>query len=180
MLAETVAEIAFRPVTAADYPLIRSWLEEPHVRLWWGAPDEELDSIRAMVEGRDTTRPFIFEEGGRPVGYIQYWFVGHHQKAPWTEAHPWLTALPSEAMGIDISIGDPARLSQGLGPAALTAFVRRLLAEGFETLIIDPDPTNLRAVRAYHKAGFRPVPHLEGRTGDELIMHYHPEGNATP
>ena len=38
----------------------------------------------------------------------------------------------------------------------------------------DPDPASLRAVRAYRKAGFRPVPTLPGRTGDVPIMQYDP------
>ncbi len=179
MPAEPGSGISFRPVTAADYPLLRSWLEAPHVRAWWGPADEELDKIRAKVEGRDSTRPFIIEEHGKPVGYIQYWLVGPHQTAPWTEAHPWLTELPSDAIGIDLSIGDPSRLSQGVGSTALALFVRQRQAEGHANIFIDPDPGNTRAIRAYTKAGFRPVPHLEGRTGDELIMQFHSRANAT-
>jgi RimJ/RimL family protein N-acetyltransferase len=38
--------------------------------------------------------------------------------------------------------------------------------------VIDPDPENRRAVRAYEKAGFRAIPRLVGRTGDTLIMQY--------
>ncbi len=57
--------------------------------------------------------------------------------------------------------------------------MRRLRGEGHETIIIDPDPANTRAVRAYAKAGFRPVPHLEGRTQDTLIMQHHPEATPT-
>jgi len=30
-----------------------------------------------------------------------------------------------------------------------------------------------RAVRAYSRAGFRPIPQLERRPGDVLIMQYH-------
>ena len=176
MPATVSAGIGFRPVTAADYPLLRAWLEEPHVSQWWGPADEAIESIRAKVEGRDTTRPFIIEENGRPVGYIQYWFVGHHQNAPWTDKRPWLTELPSDAVGIDLSIGDPTRLSQGVGSTALVLLVARLRAEGYTNIFIDPDPANTRAVRAYAKAGFRIVPRLEGRTGAELIMQFSPQG----
>jgi aminoglycoside 6'-N-acetyltransferase len=174
--ADTVSGIGFRPVTEADFPILRAWLEEPHVRAWWGPPDEEIAKITAKVEGRDSTRPFIIEEHGKPVGYIQYWFVGPHQTPPFTDDHPWLTELPSDAVGIDLSIGDPARLSQGIGSTALALMVEKLRAEGYDNIFIDPDPANTRAVRAYTKAGFRPVPHLEGRTGDELIMQFSPQG----
>ena len=173
------AAIGFRPVGAEDYALLRAWLGEPHIRAWWGDPEEELGFIRDMVEGRDTTRPFVIELDGSPVGYIQVWHIGHHQNAAWLGDHPWLAELPPDAVGVDLSIGDAARLSQGIGSAALAAFARRLLTEGHQTIVIDPDPDNARAVRAYAKAGFRPIPHLEGRTGDALIMQYHPNANGT-
>jgi len=165
-------EIGFVPVEPAHYPLLHRWLREPHIQEWWGDPDEELGFIRDMVEGRDTTRPFLITLDAVPVGYIQYWFIGHHQNAQWVENHPWLLELPSETVGVDLSIGIADKISRGLGSAALAAFVARLRGEGHETIIIDPDPGNARAVRAYTKAGFRPLPHLEGRTGDALIMQH--------
>jgi len=60
-------------------------------------------------------------------------------------------------VGVDLSIGDEASLSKGYGSLALRAFVRMLREQGHDTIIIDPDPRNLRAVRAYEKAGFLPV-----------------------
>ena len=78
-------------------------------------------------------------------------------------------------MSGSFSIGDAALLSRGVGSAALAAFTRRLHDEGHRTIVIDPDPANARAVRAYEKAGFRPVPRLEGRTDDALIMQHHPD-----
>ncbi|WP_127520647.1 GNAT family N-acetyltransferase [Mesorhizobium sp. Z1-4] len=171
--------ISFKPVTAGDYGLLREWLNRPHMREWWGEPETELGYIVDMVEGRDTTRPFLIMLGGEPVGYIQYWFVGHHQDEQWLNESPWLTELPKETVGVDLSIGDPDRLSAGIGTAALTAFVAMLRAEGFHEIIIDPDPDNRRAVRAYEKAGFLPIPELEGRTDDVLLMRYAQKPNET-
>ncbi len=170
-------QISFLPVAPEHYPLLSRWLEAPHVREWWGDPEEELGFIRDMVEGRDTTRPFLIALDGALVGYIQVWFVGHHQNESWIRDHPWLAELPAETVGVDLSIGEAGLLSQGIGSAALATFVRRLLDEGHKSIIIDPDPGNRRAIRAYMKAGFRPIPHLEGRTGDVLIMHYDPKTN---
>ena len=172
-------QIRFVPVESEHYPLLRKWLREPHVREWWGDAEEELGFIRDMVEGRDSTRPFLIAVEGSPTGYIQYWFVGHHQNEPWIKDNPWLLELPSETIGVDLSIGCPDRLSQGIGSAALAAFVAMLCREGYSTIIIDPDRNNDRAVRAYTKAGFRPVPHLEGRTGDVLIMQHDPNATET-
>ena len=169
-----IPPIGFTPVALEHYPLIRAWLELPHVRQWWGDPDEELGHIKDMVEGRDTTRPFLMTIEGRPVGYIQYWFIGHHQNETWIKDHPWLEELPSETVGVDLTIGDPALLSRGIGSEALRRFVATLRELGHDTIIIDPDPANVRAVRAYEKAGFVPIPDLLGRTGDDvLIMQHH-------
>ena len=169
----------FRPMTMADLPLMRRWLEAPHVREWWGEPDTELGYIRDMIEGRDTTRPFIFSAGGEPAGYIQYWFIGHHQNATWIADYPWLAELPADAVGVDLSIGDPNKLALGLGSGALRAFAEDLARQGHRTIIIDPDPANRRAVRAYEKAGFRAIPRLLGKTGDTLIMQFQSSENGT-
>jgi RimJ/RimL family protein N-acetyltransferase len=170
-------DIAFRPVSRADLPMLAEWLERPHWREWWGDPATELGFIADMVEGRDTTRPYIFLRTGTPCGYIQLWYIGPHQTPEWAEENPWLMELPADAVGVDLSIADEQELSRGLGSAALRAFARELAARGFETIVIDPDPANLRAVRAYRKAGFRPVPHLEGRTQGVLIMQFQSDHN---
>jgi RimJ/RimL family protein N-acetyltransferase len=166
------ARYDFDAMTISDLPLMRRWLEQPHVREWWGAPETELGYIRDMIEGRDTTRPFIFSVDGKAVGYIQYWFIGHHQNETWIADHPWLAELPSEAVGVDLTIGEEELLSCGIGSTVLRAFTQRLVADGHRIIIIDPDPANSRAVRAYEKAGYRAIPRLFGRTGDTLIMQY--------
>ena len=167
----------FRPFVHDDLPLMRTWLERPHIREWWGDPETELGYIRDMIEGRDTTQPFIFSADGEPVGYIQYWFIGHHQNADWITEHPWLAELPADAVGVDLSIGEPGKMARGIGSDVLRTFAEQLADDGHRTIIIDPDPANGRAVRAYEKAGFRPVPHLVGKTGDTLIMQYDLKGN---
>ena len=169
--------IDFIAVRPEHYPLLRQWLHAPHMREWWGDPETELGYIRDMVEGRDTTRPFLILLAGEPVGYIQYWYIGHHQNEQWLKDNPWLRELSSETVGVDLSIGDTQWLSRGIGSAALAAFVRMLRDQGHADIIIDPDPQNRRAVRAYTRAGFRPVPHLEGRTEGVLIMHHLPTVN---
>ncbi len=176
MTLRVANDIAFAPVTLADLPMLGDWMTRPHWRDWWGDPETELGYVRDMVQGVDTTcRPFIFSLDGEPAGYIQVWDLGPHQTPEWADENPWLMELPADAAGVDLSLADGARLSQGIGSAVLRRLVAMLRAEGRETIIIDPDPANGRAVAAYRKAGFRPVPHLEGRTEGVLIMQFHPE-----
>lgn len=171
-----MADITFTPVTAADLPLIEGWMAQPHWREWWS--DDlavELGYIRDMIAGRDGTRPFLFHSDGRLAGYIQVWKIADARVEPWVTDASWVLELPDDTVGIDLSIGPAELLSQGLGSAAAAAMVALLRAEGHQTIIIDPDPKNLRAIRAYHKAGFRPIPEFEGRTSDCLLMRHHKE-----
>jgi aminoglycoside 6'-N-acetyltransferase len=169
--------ISFVPVAPEHLPMIHRWLHAPHIREWWGEPETELGYIVDMVEGRDSTKPYIFYVNGEPTGYIQVWFIGPHQTEEWSKENPWLMKLPSHAVGVDLSIGEESKLSKGIGSAVLRQFVGMLKAEGHTAIIIDPDPENMRAVRAYTKAGFRPVPHLEGSTQGVLIMQHESNTN---
>jgi len=169
---EASSGITFRPVTEADLPLLAKWLARPHWQEWWGEPEEELGWIRDMIEGRDTTEPYVLMIDGTPAGYIQMWRIADNRVEPWLTEAPWIARVPDDAVGVDLSLADGERLSRGIGSRALALFVSDLRARGFVNIFIDPDPANGRAVRAYHKAGFRPVPELEGRTGDVLVLRH--------
>ena len=165
-------QISFRPVVKKDLSMLRSWMEQPHWREWWGDPETELGYVVDMIEGRDTTKPFIFQFDGLDVGYIQYWTIADQLVEPWLSQAPWMPMLPDDTIGVDLSIGDAGNLSKGLGSRAVQHFVASLWEEGFRNIIIDPDYLNKRAVRAYEKAGFQTMDALMGKTGDTLLMQY--------
>ncbi len=164
--------ITFRSLGASDLPMLAEWMEQPHWREWWGDPETEIGFIRNMLDGTDSTEPYLFFLDGLPAGYIQCWHIADARVDPWLTEAPWIMDLPDDAVGVDLSLADPALLSKGIGTATLTAFVARLRASGHNFIIIDPDATNIRAVRAYEKSGFRPIESLQGRTGDCLIMRH--------
>ena len=59
--------------------------------------------------------------------------------------------------GIDLFL-DPALHGRGLGTEAVQQVVRLLVEErGHHRIVIDPAVENAAAIRAYEKAGFRPV-----------------------
>ncbi len=151
----------FRPATAADLPLLAGWLEEPHVRRWWGDPAEALAEIEQAMAGRDTS-PMIVEMDGRPIGYLQSY-------DPHLEAdHPYRDQ-PVGTVGIDISIGVPELVGKGHGSAILRQVAGELFARGAVRIVIDPSPDNAPAIRAYEKAGFR---HLDTRTSIYGPAHF--------
>lgn len=161
-------------MTRGDLPLLASWMTQPHWRDWWGDPAEELAAIEDMVAGRDSTRPFIFTSDGQDAGYIQVWRIADNRIEPWLTRAPWLAGLSDVCVGVDLSIGPAALLGRGLGSAGLAAFVARLRAEGHDDIIIDPDPANARAIAAYTRAGFRPIPGLPPGGDPALVMRHHP------
>lgn len=152
---------AFRPMTTVDLPLIRRWLGAAHVREWWGDPDEQF----ALVSG-DLDKPemdqFIVLAGQRPFGYLQCysltaWNTGFGQQ-------------PEGTRGIDQFIGESDMIARDHGPAFIRQFVDEQFGNGLPRMVTDPDPLNLRALRAYEKAGFVRDHMVETPDGAVLLM----------
>ena len=136
----------FRAATEDDLPLLAAWLAEPHVREWWGEPDEALAELKQVME-EDSVEPLIVELNGKPIAYLQC-YDPHLE-----DDHPYQDQ-PFGTLGLDITIGPPEMLGVGHGSAIIEQFSEELFEEGAPRLIIDPNPTNARAIRAYEKAGF--------------------------
>ena len=136
----------FRAATEDDLPLLAGWLAEPHVREWWGEPDEALAELKDVME-QDSVEPLIVELNGKPIAYLQC-YDPHLE-----DDHPYQDQ-PFGTLGLDITIGPPEMLGVGHGSAIIEQFAEELFEEGAPRLIIDPHPTNARAIRAYEKAGF--------------------------
>jgi aminoglycoside 6'-N-acetyltransferase len=136
----------FRAATEDDLPLLAGWLAEPHVREWWGEPDEALAELKQVMT-EESVEPLIVEFKGQPIAYMQS-YDPHLE-----DDHPYADQ-PFGTLGLDITIGPPEMLGTGHGSAILKEFAEVLFEEGAPRLIIDPHPTNARAIRAYEKAGF--------------------------
>ncbi|KGD95588.1 GNAT family N-acetyltransferase [Rhizobium sp. YS-1r] len=146
-MADGPPRYQFRDVACEDFPLLAKWLAEPHIAKWWGEVDEELASIEESMTSVET-RPMIVEWEGKPIAYLQY-YDPHLE-----EGHPYQDQ-PKGTLGIDISIGSPELVGKGHGSAIIRQFAAELLAGGAIRIVIDPDPENVAAIRAYEKAGFR-------------------------
>jgi aminoglycoside 6'-N-acetyltransferase len=166
-----MADYAFRTATAKDLPMLARWLAEPHCREWWGDADAALAEIRAAMDD-DATEPMIALHGARPIAYVQTY--DPHME----DGHPYQDQ-PLGTLGFDISIGAAADLGQGHGSAIIAALAEMLFAEGAPRLIVDPDPANSRAIRAYEKAGFAAFDSRTSLYGPALLMALdNPEFNA--
>jgi len=155
------SQYQFRPMTADDLPVVRRWLSMPHVREWWGDPDEQLGLV-----SEDMTHPamdqYVVSFGPRPIGYLQCYRM--------TEWNTGFGPQPDGTRGIDQMIGEPDMIERGHGSGFIRTFIEDLLATGTPRVVTDPDPTNARAIRAYQKAGFVRDREVDTPDGIALLM----------
>jgi aminoglycoside 6'-N-acetyltransferase len=159
MIADTYE---FRPMTAADLPLVLHWLKQPHVVQWWGDTHEQFELVSGDLE-IEAMDQYIVATGGRPFAYIQCYDL-----QAWPDGG--LGEHPMGTRAIDQFIGEPDMVDRGHGSAFIRAFIGRVLANGAPRVITDPDPANARAVRAYEKAGFERVRLVDTSEGTALLM----------
>ncbi len=161
---------SFRPAGAGDLPRLRRWLSAPEVVRWWGDPRDELELLRAdLNEPRMTMRIVSFR--GRPIAYAQ-----DYEVHAWPQAH--LMHLPRGSRAVDSFIGSPSMIGRGHGSAYLSLLAERLCAQGAPLVAIDPDADNLRARRAYERAGFRFEALVTTEAGPAALMIYEPKRSA--
>lgn len=160
----------FRLFTDTDLPTVKCWLTTPEVVRWWGDPAEQLELLKEDL-GEPSMRQWIVEHHERPFAYVQAY-----------EAHAWpqfhLQHLPSGAQVIDAFIGEPDMLGRGHGSAFLRVLAGMLIREGAPLVAIDPDVENLRARRAFARAGFAEDAVVQSEQGRVALMVF--GGDARP
>ena len=128
--------ITLRPLAAGDEAELLRIHQTPEVTHWWDVPDESFP-----WDEPESTR-FTIEVEGVIAGLIQF---GEEPEPKYR--HAW----------IDLFV-DPALHGRGVGTEAVRRIVRLLIDErGHHRITIDPAASNVAAVRAYEKAGFKRV-----------------------
>ncbi len=157
-----MSSYSFRELTAADLSMIKCWLNTPEVVRWWGEPAEQLALIAGDLD-EPLMRQWVVTHEGRPFAYAQAYPVD-----AWPQPH--FASLPTGAVGIDAFIGVPEMIGRGHGGAFLRALAEMLIAEGAPAVAIDPDVANLRARRAYARAGFIECGAVAAEAGPVMVM----------
>src|ERR1700730_4154243 len=152
----------FRSMSAADLPMVRRWLDTPHGAHWWHGPDDEFTLISEDLD-HPAMDQFVVTADDRPFAYLQCY-------DPTAWADNGLGTHPQGTRGIDQFIGEPDMIDRGHGSALIRSFVDGLLKTGTPRVVTDPDPENIRAVRAYEKAGFQKARLVNTPDGRALLM----------
>ena len=162
--------LTFRSLTRDDLPLLRAWLQRPHVAEWWGTVPTELEleaEYGPVIDGATPHRASVCLRDGVPVGFIQsYTPVATHAEGWWLDEHD------PGVRGIDQFLVNADQLGQGLGTTMIRAYVAALFADDDVTRVqTDPSPENARAIRCYEKSGFRAVGEVVTPDGPALLMY---------
>ena len=154
-----IKNFEFKKLSNEDIPLIHSWLKRPHVSEFWNEPTaSDLETFKKNFEGRiktDKVNPYIVILQGKPIGYIQSYSVDE------------------KTFGIDQFIGVEEFVNKGLGSMFVKEFTDELLMNKKVTRIVtDPSVLNLRAQKAYEKAGFKKLSAEKNMdySGDVVVM----------
>jgi aminoglycoside 6'-N-acetyltransferase len=135
-----------RPAGEEDLDLLAGWFGDPAFVEHWGGTPLTRDEVAAKYVGRrrPEVESFVVMAGDAPIGYAQY----------------------RGGVGLDLIL-EPTARGHGYGPDAADALARYVLGElGRPRVTVDPEAENVRAVRAWEKAGFRTV----SREGSQLLM----------
>jgi aminoglycoside 6'-N-acetyltransferase len=130
-------EIVLRPIEECDAAELRRIHETPEVVHRWDVPEEGFP----FGDDSESVR-FTIDVDGAVAGMIQFY----------EELDP-----KYKHANIDLFL-DPAFHGRGIGTEAVRRVVRMLVDErGHHRITIDPAADNAAAIRAYEKAGFKPV-----------------------
>jgi aminoglycoside 6'-N-acetyltransferase len=147
-----------RPATESDLDLLADWFADPAFVEWWGGTPLPRHVVAEKYVGRraPAVESYIVQVDGDDIGYIQAW-----------------TDDGGRSGGIDMALV-PERQGLGLGPDAARALAEALVARGWSPVTVDPALPNLRAIRAWEKAGFVPEREWPDHPdGPALLMVFH-------
>ena len=140
-----------------DYELLVRWRNSPHVRNWWDPDEGPMTVASAIEEYRPDTTPSalttlcIVELRGVPVGFMQFYRWSSYG----AEADEVGIPYDDMAWGVDVFIGEPDALGQGLGTRMMELLSAYLETERDATsIVLTTEVDNSAAIRCYEKAGF--------------------------
>ena len=135
----------FRPLTAADLPLVARWLSQAHVRMFWPDSVKQLMMMEQDLNNSQMDMRLV-TLNGRAFAYIH----DHDARA---FAMPQFADLPARARVIATFVGDSDFAGQDHAVAYLTARLRDW-RQKFPMAAVGPQSGDIRAITTYTKAGF--------------------------
>lgn len=151
-------DLTWRPLVAADLPMLAEWLAEPQVSRWWNHETSAAAMERDFgpsVRGEEPGEDLVVLLGGRPVGLLQRSRISDYPED--LQELSEIAEVPSGAVGIDYLIADSDLRGRGLGTRLITIAVSRTWIDypDASAVIVPVVAANVASWRALEKAGLR-------------------------
>lgn len=150
--------LRWRRLREDDFPLLRRWLQQPHVARWWNhetSAEAVARDFGPAARGAEPSEDLLVFLDAEPVALVQRSRYADHpcelaQLAP-------VLAVPAEAVCLDYLIGDPRRTGRGLGPRIIRAIVAATWDDHprAPAVVVPVVAANRASWRALEKAWFR-------------------------
>ena len=157
--------ITFVPLEERHLPLLLIWLEKPHVKAWWDQDIEWTSELvrekfgfyihgSKVVDGvKKTIHAFIIAIDSKAIGYIQSYNAHDFEM----EKEIALDGFPESLAGFDLFIGESEYVGKGYGSRIIRQFLQEHIDSKYSACFVDPNTSNVQAIRAYEKAGFKKI-----------------------
>jgi len=152
--------LTWRPLTAADLPLLAEWLREPQVARWWNhehsAEAVERD-FGASVRGEEPGEDLVVSLDGHPVGLLQRSVISDYPED--VAEFSAVVDVPAGAVELDYLIADASLRGRGLGSRLIAMAVEHTWRDypGAPAVLAAVVAANTASWRALEKAGLRRI-----------------------
>ncbi|MEU6405773.1 GNAT family N-acetyltransferase [Streptomyces sp. NPDC046985] len=152
--------ITWRRLEERDFPLLRTWLQQPHVQRWWNhetTAEAVARDFGPVARGEEPSEDLLASLDGRPLGLTQRSRLCDYPEDLARLAE--IVSVPDGAMTIDYLIGDLRQTGRGIGTAMIRSVIERTWAEhtAAPCVLVPVAAANRASWRALEKAGLRRV-----------------------
>ncbi|SFS15847.1 GNAT family N-acetyltransferase [Yoonia litorea] len=135
----------FRRLGRSDLPLMRRWLQEAHVRVWWPDAERQLTLMEQDMDNPQIDMSLV-SLINQPFAYV------HDHDARAFDL-PQYADLPQGARVMATFVGDTQFLGQGHSAGYIDSYVRDLRRH-YPMVAVGPNTTDTSAIRIFSQSGF--------------------------
>lgn len=175
--------IQFKPLEKDDLVLIYQWFQEPLIKQHYARDkiwslEEITTKYLPRIQSQEKIPSFIVFNNNDPIGFIQYYCLTDYlPEGISTYNSPLFKEyFPDELVGIDLFIANASDRGKSLGKTIITRFIVEFLID-YKAVVVDPEMTNISAIRCYEKSGFMPSNASENENYLIMIKRLSKKGN---
>ncbi len=171
----------FRRAKPGDDELVDHWFHAPHVVEFWGDASTNIADFRNTMSGDSDLFNYWIALDQNQGNDTPICLLITTNAATGMPEHlaPFLPET-GEAWTLDVLIGPVEYIGRGIAVKVLESFLRHIqhLNGDLQTVFIDPEANNPRAIHVYEKAGFQKISTFSPLNGPfrgrpHILMAYH-------